>query len=291
MNIAISQIFPNPEQPRKEFDLSELEALAETIREHGVIQPVTVEQCGSDYILHDGERRWRAAKMAGLLEIPAHVTAETNEKERLERAVVANVQRKNMNPVEEAQAYSRMRTEFKMSTADIARRLGVSTVTINNRLLIMKLDPEIWPLIASGALSHYHEAITALLTLPKNETTVKFAKQLAARRASVRIIKMSCKYQLEQQQAAAIVIQKIKQPEPSFPAMKLAVERAEPKKDLPEWDALYQLKCVPAWPVIVDVTKKTCDGCAMREVASSAICSECPMVEMLRNLMETANVN
>ena len=116
--VNVGQIYPNPEQPRKDFDLAELESLAESIRSHGILVPVKLEAAGDAFILHDGERRLRAARMAGLTQIPAEIQPGLNgngPQTRLLQAVIINIQRADMNPVEEGQSYRRMRDEFGQS--------------------------------------------------------------------------------------------------------------------------------------------------------------------------------
>ena len=125
--ISIWRVHPNPEQPRKQFDQAELKELADSIREHGVIQPIAVEEAGLDFILHDGERRWRAPKMAGLTVIPALIIQllnGTGPQERLTRALVANIQHAAMTPVEEALALKRLNVEHKLSIREISKRTG-----------------------------------------------------------------------------------------------------------------------------------------------------------------------
>ena len=156
MEIQVDLILPNPEQPRVDFDRKELEGLASSIREHGIIQPLVVEEAeNGSYILHDGERRLRAAKMAGLKTVPAHVVPALNGsggRERLTRALVANIQRSDLNPVEEARAYQRMIDELGMNVMQISRTVGVSQLRIKARLEILKLESSIQNMIITGLL-------------------------------------------------------------------------------------------------------------------------------------------
>ena len=137
MDIPIEKILPNPDQPRTVFDQAELENLAATVRKHGVILPISVELVDDYYILVDGERRWRAAKMAGLRKIPASIQAHTNHNgiERLTKALIANVQRSAMGPVDEGRAYKRLLDELASEQA-VADEVGVSIATVSMRLTL-----------------------------------------------------------------------------------------------------------------------------------------------------------
>ena len=128
--IKISKIEPNRDQPRKNFDKEALEALSDSIRQHGVISPITVQKKGDRYIIIAGERRWRAARMAGLTELPAYV-GDYSEREIAELSLIENIQREDLNPIEEAQAYRRLMTEFNLKQEEVAER--VSKLLTDNR--------------------------------------------------------------------------------------------------------------------------------------------------------------
>lgn len=163
--IPVDDITPNPQQPRQEFDQTALDELAASIKEHGVIQPIVVEiQAADSYILHDGERRWRAAKLAGLATIPAYVLAPgADPKALLLRAVVANVQRADLNPIELAQSYQKMKDDFGMSDADIAQAVGKSRSSVANTRRLLHLPEERQAQVNAGDLSERQAA--ALLPL------------------------------------------------------------------------------------------------------------------------------
>lgn len=187
--ISVSQILPNPEQPRTVFDDKELQELANSIRVHGVILPITVEQSGEFYILEDGERRWRAAKSAGLETIPAVVNPARNgdgTRLRFERALVANIQRVDMNPIDEARAYARLRHEFGLTVRQIWQRVGKSEPLINGRLALLETDPEIQVLFAEGKLPITPAVSKALMEIPDRRSRIALAEKISARKLSVK---------------------------------------------------------------------------------------------------------
>jgi ParB family chromosome partitioning protein len=282
--IPIKRIVLNPEQPRRLFDETELEELAGSVREHGVIQPIAVEECGDDYILHDGERRLRAAKMAGLLTIPAVVSPPLNgtgPRERLERALVANVQRAEMHIVEEGYAYQRLVTEFGYSIRAVSKRVGKHYSRVHFCIqLVSQLEPEILQLMLERRLpASDHRILPALLTVPAGAERIALAQALAEKRATALMVVRDCRRYLDAK--ADINTRSHK----GSPAKRLI------RKDLPEWDALYQLGRVPPWPVIVDATMATCDACPVRSVASDSTCRDCGLVAALRRMMEAIHVH
>ncbi len=166
--VPLDAIRPNPRQPRQHMTPEALEELAASIREHGVLQPLLVtrgERPGT-YILVAGERRWRAARAAGLERVPVLVR-ELTERERLELALVENVQRADLNPLEEAEAYRQLHEEFGLSHAEIARRVGKSRVAVTNTLRLLKLSAEVKAALLAGEIQEGHAR--ALLALPGEE--------------------------------------------------------------------------------------------------------------------------
>jgi ParB family chromosome partitioning protein len=153
--IPIDQIERNPYQPRLDFDEEELAELTESIRQHGLIQPITVRQVGERYQVISGERRWRAAKAAGLTTIPAYVRAADNT-QLLTFALVENVQRRDLNPIELALAYKRMMEECGLIQEEVARAVGRSRATIANTLRLLRLPPEIQKALKEGTITEGH---------------------------------------------------------------------------------------------------------------------------------------
>jgi ParB family transcriptional regulator, chromosome partitioning protein len=154
-DIPISRIRTNPWQPRRRMDEEALEALAASIREHGVIQPVLVTETIDGYQLVAGERRLRAAQLAGLERIPA-VVRQLADREHLELALVENVQRADLGPMEEANAYRQLLGEFGLTQEDVARRVGRARSTVANTLRLLELDPSIQEAVGDGRLSEGH---------------------------------------------------------------------------------------------------------------------------------------
>lgn len=290
LHIPLIRVFPNPEQPRKHFDQEFINELAESIKEHGVIEPVIVEQAGTDYILHDGEQRTMAARIAGLTDIPAIVHPPLNgtgPRVRLVKAVVANVQRAQMSPLDEAQAYKRLRDEFDMSIATISRQTGKGASHIGQRLLLTELDSEIQNLISQGLLPHTLDAVKAMLSLPA-DVRVKFCSALATRKPSVQILIAACQKLLAQTQERAARQEKSESHEPlKSPAVQIATKHAELK--LPAWDIWQQLGALPQWSIVREAGTATCDACAIRPAASFANCKDCPAVECIRRMMQASH--
>lgn len=165
-SVAVESIRPNPHQPRREFDVEALNDLIESIRFHGVLQPVAVRKIDSGYELIAGERRWRAAQELGLDMIPA-VIKEASEQQMLEWALIENVQRAGLNPIEKGVAYRRLIQHFKVTQEEAARRLGLKRSTVANALRLLDLDDELQSMVAGGALSMGQAR--ALLAFPASE--------------------------------------------------------------------------------------------------------------------------
>ena len=183
--IKISKIEPNHDQPRKNFDKEALEALSDSIRQHGVISPITVQKKGDRYIIIAGERRWRAARMAGLTEIPAYV-GDYSEREIAELSLIENIQREDLNPIEEAQAYKRLMTEFNLKQEEVAERVSKSRSAITNTMRLLKLSEEVQKYLIDGILSEGHAR--ALLGTEDVEAQNKLAKKVIDEKLSVRDI-------------------------------------------------------------------------------------------------------
>jgi ParB family transcriptional regulator, chromosome partitioning protein len=182
-SIPIANILPNPLQPRSVFDSTRLEELANSITTHGIIQPLLVRHHGSGYELIAGERRLRAAKLAGLLEVPAIVQDYADER-ILEIALIENIQREDLNPMETAQALERLHTEMNLSHEEIATRTGKDRTTITNMIRLLRLPRDVQLLVAERRLSMGHaRAILGLLT---SELQTQIAEKAAAQGFSVR---------------------------------------------------------------------------------------------------------
>jgi ParB family transcriptional regulator, chromosome partitioning protein len=153
--IPVEEVQPNPHQPRHRFDPEELAALAESIREHGVLQPVIVARVANGYVLVAGERRWAAAKQAGLARIPA-VVKDATPQQMLELALVENVQRADLNPLEEAAAYRQLMSDFGLTQDEVARRVGRSRSAVANSVRLLGLPESVQEGLAAGQISEGH---------------------------------------------------------------------------------------------------------------------------------------
>jgi len=163
VEIPIARVVPNPHQPRQAMDEESLAGLAASIREHGVIQPLIVTQVGDAYQLIAGERRWRAAQLAGLTLVPA-LLKESTPQQMLELALVENLQRADLNPLEEAGAYRQLMDEFGLTQEQVAERVAKSRAAVANTLRLLRLPDELKAALAAGRISEGHAR--ALLALP-----------------------------------------------------------------------------------------------------------------------------
>ena len=167
-NIEIDKIRPNPYQPRAEFDAAALDELKRSILEKGIIQPVTVRRYEQGYQLISGERRVRAAREAGLLRLPAYIIRVHSDEEMLELALVENLQREHLNPIEIAISYKRLIDECRLTQEDVAERIGKDRTTVTNFLRLLKLPPEIQTALRKGELSGGHGRALVAIEDPKS---------------------------------------------------------------------------------------------------------------------------
>jgi ParB family chromosome partitioning protein len=181
--IEIDKIIPNEYQPRKIFNDEKLKELAASIKEQGVIQPIIVHRVGTNYGLIAGERRWRATRLAGLKTIPALVR-EATKRELIEQALIENIQREDLNPLEAAEAFKRLQEEFKLTQEDLAKRVGKERSTITNFLRILGLPKEVKQGLSSGSLSMGHAK--AILALERVRDQIQAAALILKKGLSVR---------------------------------------------------------------------------------------------------------
>ena len=298
MKIPLEWIQPNPEQPRVDFDEAALQSLAESIAERGLIHPVVVtEDKSSDrlYFLIDGERRWRAHKLLGLAEIEAVVRENGSDRERFLAALIANVQRQNLNVVEEALAFQRMADELGMSMEEIAWQAGYSQATVNARRYLLRFDPDIQQLFAIKALPFAYEVLQALMMLPE-EIRTQQARSFAQRRTGLKGITTACRRisgmnlsgrPVTPRESKTVEKPLLKASERN-PALKIAGKRskADPGKD--HWNAIAQAGIVPPWEQVRAAAEAECEVCSLYAYASETNCRECPLPGFLVRLMERA---
>lgn len=189
--LPIHKIEPNPSQPRHDFDEDELQALADSIAVHGVIQPLTVRELPSGYYqIIAGERRWRAARMANLSDVPA-VIIEADDRKATELALIENLQRQDLNPVEEALGYQTLIEEYGMTQEEAARQVGKSRPTVTNALRLLGLCPEVLEKLRKGELTAGHAR--AILTLKSEKKQQEAAQKIISLSLSVRQVETLCK--------------------------------------------------------------------------------------------------
>jgi ParB family chromosome partitioning protein len=181
--IPVARVSPNPHQPRQSIAEESLAELAASIREHGVIQPLVVTQLGDEYQLIAGERRWRAAQLAGLTTIPA-IIKETTPQQMLELALVENVQRADLNPLEEASAYRQLMDDFGLTQEEVAARVGKSRTAVANIVRLLRLPDEVKAALAANRISEGHAR--ALLALPTAQLQRQALAVIEARGLNVR---------------------------------------------------------------------------------------------------------
>ena len=188
--LPIHKVEPNPGQPRQDFDEEELQALADSIAEHGIIQPLTVRELDNGYYqIIAGERRWRAARIAGLQEVPT-VVMEADDRTAMELALIENLQRQDLNPVEEALGYRTLVEEFGMTQEEAAQRVGRSRPAVANSMRLLGLCPEVLEQLRRGKLSAGHAR--AVLTLKSAKKQQEAAQKIVALGLSVRQAELLC---------------------------------------------------------------------------------------------------
>ncbi|NLP00169.1 MAG: ParB/RepB/Spo0J family partition protein [Clostridiaceae bacterium] len=190
LEVRINEVEPNRDQPRKVFDQEKLDALAESIKEHGVVQPIIVYSEGTHYKIVAGERRWRAAKLAGLKTIPV-IIKEITSREVMEIALIENLQREDLNPIEEAEAFQKLIDEYSMTQEEVAKTVGKSRAAIANSVRLLSLTDEIKAMLSDGRLTSGHARALITITDPNRQNelanlivdknlTVRDSEKLAA---------------------------------------------------------------------------------------------------------------
>lgn len=264
MKIPVDKIIPNPEQPRRDFDSGELNLLAKSIRKHGVILPIAVEETIGGYILIDGERRWRAAKIAGLTEIEASVRPSANgggAQERLSLALVANLQRADLNALEEGRAYAQLR-EMGWSVEDICQTVGISTASVYTRMQILDFEPEIQEMFANGQISVNTKMLPAIRSLP-DESRVRVMRSLVQRNASPKAMLAACRRMGERQ-----------------------IRQRKEKKTVSPGDwSMTVLIDSPVPQNLAKAAREVCLKCVLFEYACQSTCQDCPGVDLLKRLL------
>ena len=183
IKVKISKIEPNREQPRKQFDEDSLLELAESIKQYGILQPLVVSDKKDYYEIIAGERRWRAAKMAGLKEVPV-IIKELSEQEIVEISLIENIQREDLNPIEEAMAFKRLLEEFHLKQDEVAERVSKSRTAVTNVMRLLKLEKEVQQMLIDEMITAGHAR--ALLAITDRDTQIQIANKIFDEKLSVR---------------------------------------------------------------------------------------------------------
>lgn len=181
--VSLNKIKSNIDQPRKSFDNEKIAELAESIKNHGIIQPLILKENGGGYIIVAGERRWRAAKMVGLKEVPA-IVMDLTEKQVLEISLIENIQRQDLNPIEEALAYKKLLSDFNLTQEELSKRIGKSRTAITNTIRLINLDSRVQQYVIDGIISEGHGR--ALLSLEDGELQYIYSQKVIDEKLSVR---------------------------------------------------------------------------------------------------------
>jgi len=214
--IRVNDIEPNQNQPRKDFNEDSLQELADSIKLHGVIQPLLVSKKGKRYEIIAGERRWRAARLAGLKEIPV-IVKDYSDREVMEISLIENIQREDLNAIEEAQALDRLITEYDLTQEEIADRVSKSRSAVTNSLRLLKLDERVQQMLSEGLISSGHAR--TLLALEDGEVQYQTARQVVEHSFSVRDLEK--------------LVKRLNQPQP-------AVQEEEPVKQVDDNEQAYK---------------------------------------------------
>ena len=181
--VKLSKVEPSREQPRKNFDEDSLQELAESLKQFGMLQPILVQNRGDYYEIIAGERRWRAAKIAGLKEVPV-IVRELTDQEIVEISLIENIQREDLNPIEEAQAYKRLLTEFHLKQDEVAERVSKSRTAVTNSMRLLKLCDEVQKMVVDDMISTGHAR--ALISIEDPEEQYLIAQKIFDEKLSVR---------------------------------------------------------------------------------------------------------
>ena len=216
--LPLHRVEPNPDQPRQDFDQEELEALAESIRQHGILQPLTVRETGEGYYqIIAGERRWRAARLAELSEVPA-IVVEADNKKAMELALIENLQRQDLNTVEEALGYQSLMNEFGLTQEEAAARVGKSRPAVANSLRLLTLPEAVLEMLREGSLTAGHAK--AILMIKTASRQLEAARKIANLGLSVRQAELLCRNMSKEKapvkEAAVLQVDYVKECEKSL---------------------------------------------------------------------------
>jgi ParB/RepB/Spo0J family partition protein len=297
LQVPIANIQPNPKQPRQVFDEAELLQLAASIKEHGVIQPLILcpPNAAGVYVLIAGERRWRAAQLAELETVPAIVRTISTEDDQLVLAVIENVNREDMSPVEEGDAYLQLKN-MGWSNTKIAAAVGVNDVRVGHCFNCASLPAATRALIQRSELYTSNKFIAVLKEIADGEPDAcdDLATELARACPTLKAAIKSAEGVLAYLRNIKSATKENKTHK--IPIFEIASETA--KLDLddndtqapPQWDLLLQAGFVPPWNMVAQAARNICSNCELRDIASSVMCSACTAAQMLVSLATLAQV-
>lgn len=235
--IKVNQIEPNKEQPRKLFEEEQLNELADSISKYGVLQPLLVQKKGELFEIIAGERRWRAARLAGLKEVPV-VIREYSKQEAMEIALIENVQREDLNPIEEAMAYQQLIEEFELKQDEIATRVSKSRAAVTNSLRLLRLDKRVQDMLVNGDISSGHAR--AILAIEDGDYQYEIAEKTVKEHLSVReiekLVKLLSKPKKEKQEknkndeSLEVIFQNLEERMKSIMGTKVCINKKDKNK-------------------------------------------------------------
>jgi ParB/RepB/Spo0J family partition protein len=296
LSIPIEQILPNPEQPRTDFDPDELASLAESIKQHGLIVPITVEGTHAKgvfdiYILIDGERRLRATKLAGIATIEAIVRAPNHDsdKKKLLQAMIANCQRSDLNPIDEAKAILKMRKNG-MLIRNIAMLIARSPSHVDSRLQLLEFEEEIQGYFASGRLPIDRAVVSGMAKLPDDIRLVMVRKFVQRRMSTFGIRNSIGRILNARSEDDPGHLQAVRDDPGHLQAVRDDPGHLQAVRDDPAvmFKILSKENIVPEWKLIAAAAKETCDNCVLSDMASTQMCRDCPAVDLVKRLTKLA---
>ncbi len=284
--IALSEIHPNPDQPRRTFKKETIRELADSIKQHGLIQPIVVEpDPAGGYMITAGERRYRAHLLLGRKEIAAIVQDRANHsgRERKLTGIIENVQREDMNVIDEGLAYKSLIEEHGMRPSEISIKIGKSVTHVMNFLERLKLPAEIQDMMREGELSADMRLVSALLQIRDRKAAIGLAQRATAAHMTIKGIVRAAKRMKEAIDAEPLNGR-------GTPSIRLASRRSRiefsEQKEPPHYNAMVHMGKAPPWKSVAGAAVHTCDNCELRSMANAATCGRCPLVDMLTALVE-----
>ncbi len=294
IEVKVEKILVNPEQPRKTFNEAELKQLSNSIKKDGLIQLISVIPAGKFFILVDGERRLRATKLAGIKKIKCVLKSakEQDKYKMLELALIANIQRENMNSIEEAYALKKLLPRYKGNVTKLAAGIGKHMTYISERLNLLKLALPVQELMREGKIrSTQRNVVQAFLRLPDKKVQVVIGRKAAENQLHGNEIVSLCNRYIGITRARKMM----GKPGPKGKKANLKIQddsgspAIQAVKEKPSgWDALQQTKSLPPWPLFANMVLATCADCPLNPVANDKTCADCGLVDFTRKITREA---